>query len=74
MQWRQLQAEIMGWEEGPENQDFTPDRLDLPENELQEIKTGTGGSLKTYRKDQQSRSFKKEMAVMRIGVAKSNKQ
>ena len=43
MQWRQLQAEIMGWEEGPENQDFTPDRLDLPENELQEINTGTGG-------------------------------
>ena len=41
----QLQAEIMGWEEGPENQDFTPDRLDLPENELQEINTGTGGCL-----------------------------
>ena len=36
---------IMGWEEGPENQDFTPDRLDLPENELQEINTGTGGCL-----------------------------
>ena len=45
MQWRQLQAEIMGWEEGPENQDFTPDRLDLPENELQEKNTGTGGCL-----------------------------
>ena len=34
-----------GMEEGPENQDFTPDRLDLPENELQEINTGTGGCL-----------------------------
>lgn len=73
MQWRQLQAEIMGWEEGPENQDFTPDRLDLPENELQEINTDRR-LLIDFPEISTVPEVQKEMAVMRIGVAKSNKQ